>query len=321
MLIRPWLAPFIIAFWCLTTGWLLVAKILPSLSPGSPPGYQALYMAGSEPIAVAWSVLWNDQPLGWAASQAYPAEGGEMTVESLMNLDRVSIDEILPGWGRGLMRRFAEVAASEQTATSPRVPERAPSAVSLAPSVLSLRARGRLAIDAAGGLRSFSSSINLPGTSDVVQLDGTVDDGHVRVAIRAGELRYEASRHLPSTIVLGDEFSPQATMPGLEPGKRWTIPTYSPLRFGGSPIDVLHAHVVGEETMFWEDHLVRAHVVEYRDDPVAHHKPRARLWVDKSGRVLRQDSQFFGSTLSFVRRSDDAARALSLSLESSSEEP
>jgi len=39
MLSRPLFAPFVIAFWCLTSGWLFVAKILPALQPGSPPGY------------------------------------------------------------------------------------------------------------------------------------------------------------------------------------------------------------------------------------------------------------------------------------------
>ena len=66
---RPWLAAFIIVFWCTTTSWLVVAKILPSLMPGSPPGYQALYASNNRLIPVAWTVLWKEQPLGWATSQ------------------------------------------------------------------------------------------------------------------------------------------------------------------------------------------------------------------------------------------------------------
>ena len=322
MAIRPWFAPFIVGFWCLTTGWLVISKILPSLAPGSPPGYQALYASGSKPIPVAWTVLWDDQPLGWAMSLARVADDGGMTVESRMRLDRIPLDEVLPDWTRTLVRRLLEAAMdggnppadSFPGGTSPShdAPRDARTATS---GALGLEARGFLSINSSGQLESFNSTVHLPDVGDTVFLDGTVDDGHVAITVRARGLRFETRRHLPNLIVLGDELSPQATLPGLEPGKRWTVPTYSPLRIGSSPLELLHAHVVGEESLFWEDHLVRVVTVEYRDDPTAHHRPRSRLWVDRDGRVLRQESQFFGSTLAFLRRSDDAAAALARNLD------
>jgi hypothetical protein len=315
MVIRPWFTPFIVAFWCLTTGWLVIAKILPSLAPGNPPGYQALYTAGGKPIPVAWSVLWNDQPLGWAMSLARPTDGGGMTVESRMRLDRIPLDEVLPGWTRTLVQRMVEGASSPSDGPLPA------SGPIVHAGPLGLEARGLLSINASGGLEAFNSTVDLPGVGDTVFLDGTVEDGQVGITIRAKGLRYETSRHLPTTITLGDELSPQAMMPGLEPGKRWTVPTYSPLRIGSSPLEVLHARVTGEESLFWEDHLVRVLVVEYRDDPASHHRPRSRLWVDRSGRVLRQESQFVGSTIAFLRRSDDAAASLSRNLEEEAASP
>ncbi|NCY03222.1 MAG: hypothetical protein EBX36_10030, partial [Planctomycetia bacterium] len=42
-------------------------------------------------------------------------------------------------------------------------------------------------------------------------------------------------------------------------------------------------------------------------DPAPHVEPRCRLWVDRSGRVLKQESLMLGSKLVFVRRSDEAA--------------
>lgn len=327
VVIRPWFTPFIVAFWCLTTGWLVIAKILPSLAPGNPPGYQALYTAGGKPIPVAWSVLWNDQPLGWAMSLARPTDGGGLSVESRMRLDRIPLDEVLPGWTRTLVRRMVEAATagpeSISSQSGPSSPE--DSVVGggsvVHPGPLGLEASGVLSINAKGGLEAFSSTVDLPGVGDRVFLDGTVEDGRVGITIRSKGLRYETSRHLPTTIMLGDELSPQAMIPGLEPGKRWTVPTYSPLRVGSSPLEVLHAHVVGEESLFWEDHLVRVLVVEYRDDPASHHRPRSRLWVDRSGRVLRQESQLFGSTLAFLRRSDEAAAALAGNLEEEAASP
>lgn len=62
MLHRPALIPLVFIFWGVSSGWLLVEKILPTLSPGSPPGYQALYTSENRLVPVAWTVLWNDQP-------------------------------------------------------------------------------------------------------------------------------------------------------------------------------------------------------------------------------------------------------------------
>jgi hypothetical protein len=170
--------------------------------------------------------------------------------------------------------------------------------------------RGRLDIDASGQLRSFTSRVSLPGAVDDVVLVGTVDDGEVSVTIEAGGMNYQTSRHLPSHIMLGDELSPQATMPGLSEGRRWTVPVYSPLRPGHSPIEILHADVGPEEALYWEDGLVRVHVVAYRDDPSSYREPRCRLWVDLSGRVLKQETAMFGTSMTFLRRTDDAAASL-----------
>ncbi|MFM7291286.1 MAG: hypothetical protein ACKO6B_08650, partial [Planctomycetia bacterium] len=38
--------------------------------------------------------------------------------------------------------------------------------------------------------------------------------------------------------------------------------------------------------------------------------PRCRLWVDRSGRVLKQESLILGSKLVFARRTDAAAENL-----------
>jgi hypothetical protein len=50
--------------------------------------------------------------------------------------------------------------------------------------------------------------------------------------------------------------------------------------------------------------------VAYRDDPSSHREPRCRLWVDLSGRVLKQETAMFGTSMTFLRRTDDAAASL-----------
>lgn len=284
MLQRPIFTPVVIGFWCITTGWLTVAKILPAWQPGNPPGQQALYASGSRLVPVAWTVSCRDEPIGWALTQTTRSVNRGIVVDSHLHFERLPWDEMLPGWATLLMQRL--VPDGESAAFD---------------------ARGRLAIDERGQLSSFSSVVNLPGTNQPLVLTGAVDAGSVTINVAAGELRYEATRHLPSTMMIGDELSPQATLPGLHQGRRWTVPVYSPLRAGRSPLEILHAEVGSEETIYWEGSLVQAHVVTYRDDPTSDREPRCRLWVDRSGRVLRQEAALLGTEVVFVRRSDEEA--------------
>jgi len=287
MLHRPWSMPLVVLFWVVTSGWLLVTKILPSLAPGAPPGYQAFYTAENRLVPVAWTVLLNDRPLGWATSRSERTEEGGIEVESLLHFDRLPINDVLPPWAKPLLPQSFNADA-----------------------VYQLDARGQLSIDRRGDLRSFSSTVTLPATVGSVFLDGRIDKGEVTVDVRANGMRYTVSRQLPSRLVIRDELTPQAMLPGLYQNQQWTVPVYSPLRAGRTPIQILRATVVGQESMFWEDQLARVDVVHYVDDSLSHHDPLCRLWVDRSGRVLKQESLLLGSKLMFVRRTDKAAEDL-----------
>lgn len=289
---RPWLAPIVVIFWSLTTGWLVAAKILPTLLTGSPPGYQALYASNNRLIPVGWIVLWKERPIGWAVSESRRDASGHVTVQTALRFDRLPIEELIPGWIKHLVG-----SALERT------------------GAVDLEARGTMSIDPQGRLRAFRSVVDLPGTVDPVVLEGTIDDGHVKVRVQVGDLAHELSRYLPSHIMIGDELSPQATMPGLSAGKRWTVPVYNPLRGGSGALEVMHAEVAAEESLFWEDRFMRVDLVTYRDDPSEHHEPCCRIWVERGGRVLKQESGMFGGKLTFLRRSDDAAMDLVKSLQ------
>lgn len=286
MLHRSWVAPSVIIFWLVTNGWLVTSKILPTLLPGSPPGYQALYVPGRGIQPVAWTVHWNDMPVGWSLMEATRDDDGRMDVANRLHLQRLPLGDVLPEWAGNLL-----------SGVLPR-------------QDLALEAAGNVVIGAEGSLERFSSVVSVPGVGERITLDGEVSDGTARVTVQAGGFVYETSRPLPRNAMLGDELSPQATMPGLAEGRRWTVPIYSPLRPVKSPIDVLHAAVGPEETIFWEDGLVRVHVVDYREDPTSPREPRCRIWVDRAGRVLRQESAILGSRLTFVRRTDEAASRL-----------
>ena len=288
MLTRPWLIPVILAAWAISMNWLVTAKIVPSWSEDAPPGNQILYATDNKLIPVAWTVLWNDVPVGYAISRSTRLPDRGLEVESLLHFDFMPLDEMLPAWIQAFMQPGAK-----QRITIP------------------FDTRGTVLLDARGMLRSFASTVAIPGSGSRIALTGTVVDGLASVIVDAHGMRYDVERRIPDDVMMGDELSPQATMPGLSVGRRWTVPTYSPLRPAGSPIELLHAHVTGEQMFFWQDQLTRVHQVCYRTDPTApHHDPRFKMLVDMNGRVLKQDSIFLGARLTFVRRSDDDAEQL-----------
>jgi hypothetical protein len=286
---RPFFTPIVVGFWLVTAGWLVGFKILPDLSPGSPPGHQAFYASAGRLVPVAWTVECNDRPIGWALTRATQSHRDGLLVDTRLHFDRLPWDEVLPGWAALFVHQMP-----------------------LPVTRGGFDARGRLSIDSAGTLRSFSSLVTLPGVRDSLVLTGTVDDGRVSMVMVAGDLRYETTRHLPTTAMVGDELSPMATLPGLYEGRRWTVPVYSPLRPGKSPLEILHAEVGQEETLYWGGSLTRVHIVSYREDPSSSRPPRCRFWVDQSGRVLRQEAALLGAQVAFVRQSDDEAIRLAM---------
>ncbi|MFM7108945.1 MAG: hypothetical protein ACKOZU_10170 [Planctomycetaceae bacterium] len=288
MLHRPWVAPLVVAFWCVTTGWLAGTKILPAFHAGEAPDEAAWLTANDRLAPVGWSVHWNGSPIGWALNESSRDPDGGTTVRSRLHCDRLPLDEMLPGWAGTLVQRALHRGEST-----------------------SLDATGRIAIDAAGRLQAFTSTVTLPATGQRVALEGVADGaGEIAVSFHAGDLRYDTTVRVPGHGMVGDELSPQAVLPGLYEGRRWTIPVYSPLRPGRATLQVLHAVVGPEETIFWGDRLVNARVVSYREDPSSPREPRCRVWVDRSGRVLRHESALLGAKMEFVRRTDDEAERL-----------
>ncbi len=299
MLQRPFFTPVVLGFWLVTTGWLLAAKVLPTLRPGSPPGHQAFYASHGKLVPVGWSVECNDRPVGWALTRATRSQGNGLFVDTRLHFKSLPWSEMLPPWAAVMMQQMAHD-----------------------PEAAAFDARGRLSIDERGMLRSFSSVVTLPGARDPVVLTGTVDQGRVSMFLAAGDLRYQSTRELPAASMVGDEFSPLATLPGLYEGRTWSVPVYSPFRAGQSPLEFLYAEVGGEETIAWNGSDIRSRVVTYQEEPGSTRPPRCRLWVDETGRVLRQEAAMLGARLAFVRLPDHeaASRAAAEDLGSATEE-
>lgn len=285
---RPLVTFLILATAGLANGWLFVSKILPTLAPGTPPGYQAFYTTGSQPLPVAWSIMLNDRAVGSALSLAEQTGDGGLIVRSNLRLDHLPVDEIVPAW--------AQVFIGNVLAAHPTI---------------SLEAAGRMKIDRFGHLRQFQSLVRVPGSEQQVRLEGTIaDDNEVVVSLKAGGIHYETSRYIPDEVALGDELSPQATMPGLYQGRTWVVPIYSPLRASHKPLEILYAKVSGQETLHFDGQFVTTDIVNYRSDTSDHHSPRSRMWVEPRGRVLRHEAVILGSKLAFVRCSDEVADSM-----------
>lgn len=293
MLARPWLMPLIVAGWAISMHWLVTAKVVPSWHENAPPGNQIFYSTENRLIPVAWTVLWNDVPVGYSISQAARLPDRGLEVTSLLHFDFMPLDEMVPLW----LQNFIDPERDRRI-------------------TIPFDARGSIVFNHRGAIQKFTSRVDIPGSTGQIRLSGTVDNSVVKVTVDAHGVVYEVERRLPDEVMIGDELSPQATIPGLAVGRRWTVPTYSPLRPAGSPIEMLHAHVVGEQMFFWQDTLTRVHEVRYQTDPTApHHDPRFTMLVDMNDRVLKQDSIFLGARLTFIRRPDEDAEQLAARIE------
>jgi hypothetical protein len=175
---------------------------------------------------------------------------------------------------------------------------------------------GRMQIDSHGALREFDSVVKIPRVEQDVHLHGRIDaENQVTVLLQSGDLQYETKRYLPNELSIRDELSPQANMPGLSQGQRWTVPIYSPLRPSKKPIELVYAHVSGHEVLRFGNQLITTDVVNYRTTPNGHRQPRSRIWVGPRGQVLQHESIILGKRLLFLRSPESVALSLENRLE------
>jgi hypothetical protein len=289
-----WFNAVIELFWLCTMTWLLVAKVVPPLVIGEPPSYRSLYLEDGkqtdEPIC--WEMAWNDRPIGYAVSAVKRTESGVTEVKSWVHFRRVPLEEMAAPLFRALLRRVDKQFGP-----------------------LRMDAESRLDIDPLGRLSMFRSTIHTSGEMEPVVIRGQVNGPTLRISIEAGKLD-PIVRDLPATALVGDELAPQARLPDLHVGQRWTIPVYSPLRSPNSadPVEVLQATVEGYESVQIGDESRLAMAVVYRSDSgsilAGSRSPRGKLWVADDGTVLKQISYVLGSRLQFVRASPARAKEI-----------
>ncbi len=275
-----WFNIVVVLFWIATMTWLFATKVLPPLRIGEPPNYRAIFDRASGQIPVCWAIYSNNEVLGWAATRVVRREDGMMAMQGRVFLEQIPLEEMAPGWLGSVIKPLLRQSGS-----------------------LALDARSSVDVDPLGRLVSFETRVQLARIQDAIRIAGQVDGTQLRILVKAGELVYKDDRYLPPGEFVGDELLPQAILPGLHVGQRWTVPSYSPFRPQKSPMEVLQAEVEREEAIVWNHHNVKALLVVYRADSgsglAAHSEPRGKLWVRDDGLVMKQELLVFNSPLVF----------------------
>ena len=287
-----WFNLVIVVFWLTSMSWLMMAKVLPPLAVGEPPNYASMYAFTSvEEEPVYWSLLWNDERIGWASNEILRDPSG-IELRSRVHFRRVPVDEMAPPWMRGLLKNQLE-----------------------AMTTMSLDARSIVYFNPDGQLRSFRSSMQLADLPDIIRMYGDMRDRLLHVQVDSGGVSYSTERYMPAGSLLADELSPQTRLPNLRLGQTWSVESYNPFRPPNSPVDLLTAKVEETDIVAWGGRTRDVHVVVYRAESglgfLSGRHARTRLWVSKEdGTVFRQQIDVLGSRLTFQRLDGEETKRL-----------
>lgn len=271
----------VILLWLGSMSWLLVDKILPSFHEGEPP-----IAAGYEPgVPIAWRVLWGDREVGFAASRRSPGVLGTTNLENRVILEDVPLLDLVPA----LMRRVVGDIGS-----------------------MKFDARTTLEFDSLDNFSKFNSRVAINDVSSVLQLDGKVNGAFLDLIVTFGDVRYEPKVPIANQAALSEALFPDAKLPYLYVGRRWTEEIYNPFHAPNAPIETVDVEVTGIETLTMNGENHRVMRVEFSGPPAPGVPDDARLqaiaWVrDSDGLVLRQDVLISSSKLRFERLSEEEA--------------
>lgn len=261
--------------------WLMVDKILPSFHEGEPPlaaGYQ-------DGVPVAWKVYWGDRHVGHAASVRMPGVLHTTNIINRVQLEDVPLLDLLPA----LMRRVVGDIGR-----------------------MKFEASTRLEFDSLDNFSRFTSSVSLNDISPVLNLSGQVNGAFLELKVHFGEVTYEPRVPIGDQGALSEALLPDAKLPYLYVGRRWSEEVYNPFRAPSAPVETVDVEVTGIETIQFGEENHRTMRVEFMGPPAPGVPDDARLqavaWVRVSdGVVLQQDVIISTSKLRFVRLPDAEA--------------
>ncbi|MDZ4782823.1 MAG: hypothetical protein SGJ19_21455 [Planctomycetia bacterium] len=276
-----WFNVAIVGIWLTTMSWLVTQKIWPALDVGRPPGYS------TDDPHTKWQLLLDDKPIGWAESTVEIDKEGVKTLASEVFLEELPLGKLGPAW---LLRM-----------------------VDAPDSIAQMRVRSTVELDPLDRLIGVRTAVDLASMRDVMLMQGVASGDRLSITARTGDFVYNNEMFLPRGGAIGESFSPRTRLGQLEDGQTWTVPVYSPFYAPNAPMEILQATVEGEGPIIWNREIVSTKIVVFRSDPGAgigdaNGAIRGRAWVDRLGRVLRQEAFLWSTKLTFARVPNDEER-------------
>jgi hypothetical protein len=271
----------VFALWLGSMSWLMVDKILPSFHDGQAP-IAAGYEQGKP---VAWRVYWGDRAVGHAASMRLP---GVLNTTNILNhviLEDVPLLDLVPA----LMRRVVGDIGS-----------------------MKFEAHTRLEFDSLDNFANFRSHVSVNEVSPVLELSGKVNGEFLDLKVRFSDVTYEPKVPIGDQAALSEALFPDAKLPYMYVGRRWTEEVYNPFRTPTAPVETLDVEVTGRESLQFGGQTHNVMRVEFRALPAPGVPEEDRLqaiaWVRADdGLVLRQDVYISSSKLRFERLPEEEA--------------
>jgi len=277
----------IVVLWLGSMAWLVVERILPSFVSGQPPVIDN-YTTNE---VVAWSVCWGGERVGYAASVRLEGTAGAVELHNRILLKDAPLIDLAPLW----MRHAVGIIGS-----------------------MSFDASTRIEFDSLGNFSAFESPISLNEMPSVLNISGRVNDSNLDLKIRSSDISYPISIYMPDRKSLNEALFPDARLPSMYEGRRWSEEVYSPFHAPNDPIELVQAEVVSTESMEIQGKIRRLLRIEYRGRVGSGVDKNSRLqavsWVKKDGTVLRHDVYIGGSELRFERLSKHEAAEIGVDL-------
>ncbi len=240
---------------------------------------------------VAWSVRWGGDRVGYAASVRLEGVEGTLELHNRILLENAPLIDLAPLWMRHIVGDIGKMSFDAST---------------------------RVEFDALENFSAFESRISLNGMPSVLSISGRVNDSDLDLKIRSNDITYPISIYMPDKQALNEALFPDARLPMLYEGRRWSEEVYSPFHAPNNPIEIVQAEVVSTESMEIQGEIRRVFRVEYRGKVGSGVNKNAQLqaisWVKREGLVLRHDVFIGGSELRFERLSEDEAAEIGVDL-------
>lgn len=144
-------------------------------------------------------------------------------------------------------------------------------------------------------LREFTTTL---ASGDLTgKLFGQVDGNRLHMEFRLGDNKMERDVPYVPGGTFSNGLSPFVQMPELSVGKEWTICAVNPMT---GQVETGTARVIELEHIEWQGQTVDAWRVA-----LAQGQQEATSWIDREGRILREEIQFMSSRLVLIREKSE----------------